>query len=216
MEPMDSRKVTIPVVKPDLLDKHIDECSDFINTELAKGINADTKRLIILITIVNGLFHGNDRALCRITQKIHSRWIDENHERFVDIKKNVTTQWLQAGAGSIGLAGTVFATAMLMAGIISGVNPGDVLKILDAPKMIFDGMSIAIGKFGDSSASGDQARALPLEHLMQVYQREISEMQSNAQNAQGHESDNARRLKDFFEAIERHTASMQRATASAQ
>lgn len=204
-------KVTNPVINLNLLDKHIDDCTAIINSEIAKGAKADTSLLIRMVTIVTGYLHNNETALNRMQQKIHSAWIDENHPRFVDLKKNTMTQWLNAGGGAVGMAGTLFCTTVLIAAAFAGADPGAIANILKAPQMIFDGVSKGLGMFAAASQAGDTARPMELEYLIQVLQREINQSQSEAQNTLGHETEAMRRLKEILEGIKQKNATFNRA-----
>lgn len=206
-------KAANPIVNLNLLDKHIDECMSVINQEIAKGAKADTSLLIRMIMTVASYMNNNETALNRTKQKMDSAWIDENHGRFVDLKKNKTTQWVNSTGGAIAVVGTVFQTFALFACSITGL--GDMNVLLEAPKMIFSGLSSAFQLYGASSQAADTARPMTLEHAIQVLQREINESQSQAQNSKGQESESLRQLKELLEAEKNHRATIMRAAATA-
>lgn len=206
-------KATNPIVNLNLLDKHIDDCMSVINQEIAKGAKADTSLLIRMIMTVASYMHNNEMALNRTKQKIDSAWIDENHGRFVDLKKNTRTQWLNSATGSVAMAGTIFQTTTLIVAAFTGMP--DVGNLLKAPQMIFEGLNKALSGFAGSSQAADQARPLALEHAIQVLQREINESQSQAQNSNGKESESLRQLKELLESEKNHRASFMRSAAAA-
>lgn len=208
-----STKVTNPVINLNLLDKHIDECFAIINKEIDKGANADTSLMIRMIITVTGYLHYNDTALNRTQQKIHSFRVDEQHPNLIEQKKNTWTQRLHAGSGTVGVVSFIAISTFTIATALMGAPPADISAILNAPQLMLDGLSRAIGKFADSSASGDQARSMSLEYVIQVIQREINESQSNVQNSKGHETEALRQLKEFFEAEKQHRATIMRSTA---
>lgn len=205
-----NNKVTNPIVNLNLLDEQIDQITGIINSEIAKGAKADTALLLRMIITVTSYLHNNETVLNRIEQKISSTWIDENYPRFVDLKKNTATQWLSAGGGAVGMAGTLFTTTVLIAAALAGAPADQIAKIMQAPQLIFDGISRALDMYSRATSAGDAARPMQLEHLIQTLQRQINESQSQAQNAKGYETEAMRLLKELLEAEKQYISTLQR------
>lgn len=207
-------KVNNPIVNLNLLNKHIDECNAVINNELLRGDKADTTLLMRMLVTVTSYMHNNETVLNRQQLKIHSDRIEEEHPSLVNMKKNTTTQFLHSASGTVNAIDAIFRTTILIFAAATGQNPDNIAMILKAPEMIFRAGSAALDGFAKASGTKDQAVPMPLEHKIQVLQREISELQSLIQNSKGHETETMRMLKEVLEAMKNHLATVMRASSS--
>lgn len=202
------------IINLNITDGHVDHCQAKIDALIARGPEHDTSLLMRLISIANRYNHNKDHGTDRLEQKRHSSWIEENHPEFVNMKKNERTQFLHGLAGSVGLVGTGFTVSIFVFAAVTGASPEVIDGLIKAPQLVFDGLSRGIGKMGEASATGDQARYMALEYMIQVLQREIQESQSRQQNGRGNETEALRQLKEILEAERNHIASVLRALAA--
>lgn len=210
----DKNVIQSPVVNLRLLDHEIDEISDMINNEIAKGANANLSLLIRMIMVVSGYLQNNEAALNRIQQKIHSRWMDENHPKFKELKSNENTQWLFNASGKANIGSAGLLTAAVIGCLIAGYPADKISAVLQIPQVVAKGVSDGLGQYAQASSSGDAARSMEMEHRFQVLQREINEYISQVQNSRGQESDIMRLLKEFIESEKQHRASVMRSGSS--
>lgn len=177
-------------------DKHIQKFHLSIDAELAKGSEADTEKLLMLIEAVNVLTYGSMGAVHRVKQRERTHKADEQHEILIGSHRNWIAKGLNAASGSIGVAGAIGLSILVIGGSMAGVSPAGVQAVMDIGSKILTLATTGFSASANAAQSGDQADINKYDYAVKNEQTERSDDQSTGQAVEGQKAESLRRMKD--------------------